>query len=321
VVDERAYAHDGVRLLGDSILIRQDASVFDILCNDLENYGTIRGQQITPLSLPVWTPPEFLESTPGTTAISVTSGQTQNLTPGAYADVIVNTNATLKLAEGTYHINYLELKDGASLIGLGPVEIRIKTRFECDLSNYVGPQAGSEYTAKDVVFYVGGVNETVNEYAVEIDSNSIIKANFYCPNGTFYTEADCQLEGSFIGKQVEIGFRSTVTLNSAFGGPQAPGDYDGDGDYDGKDLAAFAAAYALRDASADLNNDGSVNTGDINYFAAIFGQAASPPPAPSAAGAAQAVTADIGSDSDKKINKNNKRNEKSRKYKRRKKNK
>jgi len=64
-VDAGAFAADNVQILGDTIFIASGASVFDVAFNDLENHGEIRGQQITPLTLPVWTPPAFLESTPG----------------------------------------------------------------------------------------------------------------------------------------------------------------------------------------------------------------------------------------------------------------
>jgi len=49
------------------------------------------------------------------------------------------------------------------------------------------------------------------------------------------------------------------------------GDYDGDGDVDGSDLKAFAAAYAQRGSIADLNDDSSVNSADVSYFANRFG--------------------------------------------------
>ena len=123
-----------------------------------------------------------------------------------------------------------------------------------------------------------------------------------------------------------------VSIGIYFGGSHTPGDFDGDGDFDGKDLAEFAAAFARHDPIADLNNDGGVNPDDIGYFADKLGQEDSPPPAPAAmaapmaAGSAalvsQAVTADTDSDTDKKLEKKkNKRNIKSRRHKRRKKNK
>ena len=49
------------------------------------------------------------------------------------------------------------------------------------------------------------------------------------------------------------------------------GDFNGDGDIDGADLAAFANAYAVGDPAADMDNDGFVNAEDVEAFAENFG--------------------------------------------------
>ena len=181
----------------------------------------------------------------------------------------------------------IELKNNASLICLAPVEIRVNNRFECDNDTYVGPAVASDYSAKDVVIYVGGVDAAIDEQATEIDIGSIIKANIYSPNGTLYIEDDCQIEGSFIGKDVEIGIRTTVTLDSAFVTTSNTCDFENDGDVDGKDLSAFTAAFTLGASTADVNNDGTVNAADVGEFAGHFGEAgtgAAAPPLQSIAG-------------------------------------
>jgi hypothetical protein len=60
----------------------------------------------------------------------------------------------------------------------------------------------------------------------------------------------------------------TITI---LGAVEIAGDFDGDGDVDGSDLKALAAAYAQGDLSADLNNDDSVNSADVEYFTERFG--------------------------------------------------
>lgn len=50
------------------------------------------------------------------------------------------------------------------------------------------------------------------------------------------------------------------------------GDFDGDKDIDGYDLAVFADAYAVEDSQADLNGDGYVDSEDLALFAASFGR-------------------------------------------------
>ncbi|MFZ0451119.1 MAG: PKD domain-containing protein [Desulfatiglandaceae bacterium] len=49
------------------------------------------------------------------------------------------------------------------------------------------------------------------------------------------------------------------------------GDFSGDGDKDGSDLATFIHYYAIGDPEADLNCDRSVNSADIEKFAQGFG--------------------------------------------------
>ena len=50
------------------------------------------------------------------------------------------------------------------------------------------------------------------------------------------------------------------------------GNFDGDKDVDGSDLATFANAYAAGDLQADLNGDKEVNMDDLEMFAIDFGK-------------------------------------------------
>jgi FtsP/CotA-like multicopper oxidase with cupredoxin domain len=62
------------------------------------------------------------------------------------------------------------------------------------------------------------------------------------------------------------------------GAPVCPGDFDGDGDVDGTDLAVFAADFGRTDCGipttcpGDFNNDGDVDGSDLAIFAADFGR-------------------------------------------------
>ena len=51
-----------------------------------------------------------------------------------------------------------------------------------------------------------------------------------------------------------------------------PGDFDEDGDIDGSDFWAFTNNFANRDPEADLNQDGLINSGDLQDFAENFGE-------------------------------------------------
>ena len=73
--------------------------------------------------------------------------------------------------------------------------------------------------------------------------------------------------------------RYSVPLNSASSMPHSPppvaqlyyADYDGDMDIDGLDLATFADYYAISDALADANGDGSIGREDVASLADFFG--------------------------------------------------
>jgi hypothetical protein len=48
-------------------------------------------------------------------------------------------------------------------------------------------------------------------------------------------------------------------------------DYDMDCDVDGIDLAIFASAYEAGSPEADLNDDGEINSADVEMFSRVFG--------------------------------------------------
>ena len=75
---------------------------------------------------------------------------------------------------------------------------------------------------------------------------------------------------SLIGN-VETGGRLNL-YNSITLSESCDGDFDGDSDSDGSDLAQFAGAYALGSPEADLNNDGFVDENDVAVFAEYIGQ-------------------------------------------------
>jgi hypothetical protein len=52
---------------------------------------------------------------------------------------------------------------------------------------------------------------------------------------------------------------------------QQIGDLDYDMDIDGADMSGFAETYQLADIQADLNQDGSVDSLDLQLFAASYG--------------------------------------------------
>jgi subtilisin family serine protease len=60
-------------------------------------------------------------------------------------------------------------------------------------------------------------------------------------------------------------------IHQNVGPAKIPGDFYGDGDVDGEDLADFIHYYSTDHSAADLNNDGFVDAGDAETFSGQFG--------------------------------------------------
>jgi hypothetical protein len=218
----KAKASKGVQIYGDTVKIGRKASVEDVYYNELDNNGTIRGEKVTPLYLPLDVElPPYHSVTPGEENITVSPNQTTELEPGQYGVVNIKPRGTLRLAGGTYHFNSLKLGPKASLTCNTPTEIRIKERLYPDLMAYLGPSSDSPLSAKDVFVYVHGINGKNGELrsnpkAAVIGVRNTVKANIFAPNGTLWIREGSDVTGSFMGKDVIIGVKAEVKLESAF---------------------------------------------------------------------------------------------------------
>ncbi|RLB39709.1 MAG: hypothetical protein DRH12_11140, partial [Deltaproteobacteria bacterium] len=221
-IGPKVWMEDGVQVFGDSVKIKRKASVFDVFYNELVNKGTIRGEEQTPLDLPLEVYlPDFPDIQPGIDPVKVFSGQTRTLAEGHYGAVRVRPKGKLVLEGGEYHFEKLRLDPKASVVCLAPTEIRIEGRLLTWPKAYIGPAADSEITAKDIVILVGGINGRngnlrENPKAVTIGIANNIKANIYAPNGTLWICGVTHAEGSFIGRDVIIGVMVTMSIDSAF---------------------------------------------------------------------------------------------------------
>ena len=220
-VDRRAKAKEGVQLIGDSIGIARQATVFDVLYNELDNQGVIQGEQITPLELPVWEGPDFVAGDYGNQDVKVGYRKSRTLEPGAYEDVKVKPRGKLILSGGRYEFKSLSLNYLASVKCLAPTTILVKKRFYTGLKSYVGPDPASALGAKDVIIHVEGQNGGSGKpislpMAAIIGLAGQIKANIFAPNGTLWIGAASKVEGSFVARDVVVGMGADVKLETAF---------------------------------------------------------------------------------------------------------
>jgi len=213
-----ARAENGVKIYGDSIKLLRNASVDSVYYNDLQNAGTIRGEAVKPLTLPLPLQlPPFLQSTPGTSDVTVKDGATKTLAAGKYRDVKLGKNSVLKLSGGTYHFRKLDIGDKSSVTCVAASEVRIKDRL------YPGTNAkiNAQGSAKNLKIYIEGANGSILNLlalpkAAEIGPGNVVKANIYVPNGTLWVNLGSDITGSFIAKGIILGVNAKVSLDSAF---------------------------------------------------------------------------------------------------------
>jgi hypothetical protein len=217
-----ARAEDRVKIFGDSIKLWWNASVYDLYYNDLQNSGTIRGEKVYPLTLPLPIPlPALLSSVPGSTDVTVKDGTTYPLKPGKYRDVKIGKNATLKLSSEDYHFRNLYLNEKSSVVCSGSVEKPTRILISQRLNPGSNAKINAQGLAKALKFYIAGTNGNIMDLislpkAAEIGLGNVVKANIFVPNGTLWIGAGSDITGSFIGKGVIVGIGTKVSLDSAF---------------------------------------------------------------------------------------------------------
>lgn len=214
-------------LKADTIKIFNQATIAgSVSYNQLDNSGTIQGSLISPLGLPVFAAlPTFHPADPPRGPVSnvaVGIGQQVTLPAGDYGDVTVDAGGKITFSGGVYNVNSIDVVgDLGSLVFQAPSEVRIRQKFRTRRFATIGPASGSGIGAKDIVFYVAGINGNdggLNSApeAARVGSDSTVNANFYAPNGTLRLEVQTVAAGAFIGRDVMVDSRATVSLQSAF---------------------------------------------------------------------------------------------------------
>jgi hypothetical protein len=159
---------------------------------------------------------------PNTTCL--TTGST--LQPGSYGDLRSragsnNHSNVLYLAGGTYYFEAINLGPNTELRFTGAAQVNVAMQLDTDSSSYIGPATGSGIAARNIVFWVGGINGKKGAIgshpkSVEIGGRNTVQANFYAPNGTIWLGEGTDLTGAVVARDVEIGVRVTLILDSAF---------------------------------------------------------------------------------------------------------
>ena len=220
-IGSRADVKAGCQVYGDSVKIGSRANVFDVFYNELNNKGTIGGEEYTPLEFPVAQEPVFEPGTPGTEDITVKPWKTLIIEPGSYGKVNVRYKGKLILSGGQYHFKDLKVGFIGSLECAGRSEIYVQDRVWFGFGAKLRPAASADIDATDIVLYVGGANGNKGALgamlkAVGIGFGADIKANIYAPNGTLSIGYNAKMRGAFIARDIAVGSRASVWHESAF---------------------------------------------------------------------------------------------------------
>ena len=90
-------------MLGDSLVIREKAQVYDVYYNEIRGYGTVQGRRYTPLALPLVNQlPAIPTFTAGSQRVDVREGGTLTLAAGSYGDLRARSKATIIFTGGVY---------------------------------------------------------------------------------------------------------------------------------------------------------------------------------------------------------------------------
>jgi hypothetical protein len=242
-IGENAKVDFEYSVYGNRVTIRSGASVDNVYYNELDNSGVIHGDEVTPVSLPLWDALPIFEQADNSLystnkkddlTISLQKPPPLLLKSSAsnkYCNLTLESHAVAYLDGGDYHLNSLTLGSNASLICLKPTRIMIAERIYPGTKAYLGPyltlppdynqEKYPEITAKDIVLYVAGINGKKgtlkeNPKAVSFGEGTQVSANIYAPYGTVLINEGCNINGGIIAKDVEVGSKTMVTLDSAF---------------------------------------------------------------------------------------------------------
>ncbi|MCP4251517.1 MAG: hypothetical protein GY778_31150, partial [bacterium] len=154
-----AVKADTVRLkrsgvIGGDLHYNPDGSVIN---------GTVNGNEITPLSLPVFDPddlPPFQEADirPDAEDVLVPIGGSTVLAAGDYGDITVRLHGSVTFTGGIYNIRSIDAGISTDLLFEAPSELRVEGKFRVRLNSVVGAAPGFPDAASEIVFYVAGIN-------------------------------------------------------------------------------------------------------------------------------------------------------------------
>lgn len=200
-------------VFGNTVDLRSGAVMGTIYTTRLDNQGgTYTAVKPFPSNLPAL--PAIAAVQPGTTPVTVASGVTTTLQPGAYGAVQVS--GTLTLAGGTYQFQSLDIWTNGRVEAANGVRLRIKGHLY--LSSSTKLRTNPVGLARDFLVEVAGGDSNT---AVMTDSQTEVHALITAPTGQMVFHPFTSARGAFIAKEILVNADAKVVYESGFPPPLA----------------------------------------------------------------------------------------------------
>jgi alpha-tubulin suppressor-like RCC1 family protein len=200
----------GRELMAESVSFGAGSVVGNIDANIIAATGSTTGAQSPFVSPPV--PPLPGTAAPGTTAVTVNSGQTRTLAPGAFG--VVTVNGTLNLSGGTYNFSSLSVNNDARVVALGASVVRLSTGVTALDRSHLIVAAGLH--ADSLRIEASG---TVNANATGASlANDVELRAFVITRNAFRAGDRLVASGVIAAQDVVVGFDAQLAFDTGFFG-------------------------------------------------------------------------------------------------------
>jgi hypothetical protein len=198
-------------VFGKTVDLRSGAVMGTIYTTRLDNQGgTFKATAPFPSNLPAI--PALAAVQPGTTPVTVASGVTTTLQPGAYGAVQVT--GTLTLAGGTYVFQSLDIWTNGRVEAANGARVRIKGHLY--LSSNAKLRTNPVGLARDLLVEVGGGDSNT---AVMTDSQTEVHALITAPTGQLVFHPFTNARGAFVAREILVNADAKVVYESGFPPP------------------------------------------------------------------------------------------------------
>ena len=209
-------------LLANTIVLGNNNNVGGNVYHNVFVHGqhlTIGGGEVTPLTFPVLTLPEFPVFSIGTQNISRDNNVTYTLNPGSYKNISFGNNCTLNLTGGEYNINNITMGNNCQIRYQASTTLNIKQKVVTG-NDLILSSSSPGLDASDCVFYVEGSGLSSSTNVFSLGNNPTIYCNVYAPNSNITIGNNINFKGALIAKTIVIGNNAfaSIELQSAFGG-------------------------------------------------------------------------------------------------------